>query len=325
MNTPKIITRPDEVRDTVKDAIGESNLYIEAYGVHQNNEVSDYRVGKDDKVNYHYHDHGYELFTILSGSVECVLGGKRCIAHTGDMILVKPFTPHAFAYLEDGTVWQEVILELSLYENERSLGRVVQNCPEKLEDPEFMRRFQAGNGRRDYPGFPVLDSELVEPRDMPTFRAKGDSYKSYSFPGITCNMKFAKWDLGGVKEVWELVLDQGYTLKWEFVHTPDLFIVKEGSVRVEVQNCETQIARKGDIIHIPSYTRHTITALEKNTVLHDFNCEMDLLMMLEELTLRSASNPALRTDEEFLAALKESHGCPVAWAGYSEEVSPSAT
>ena len=314
MNIPKIIIRPDETIDTVKDPIGESNLYVEPFGIHSNNEVSDYRVHGGDTVNYHYHDHGFELFTIISGSVECVLGGKRCIAYPGDMILVRPYTPHAFLYREDGTIWQETVLELSLYENERALGRVNMNCPEKLKDPAFMVRFQAGNGRKDYPNFPALQSDMVDDKDMPAFRRKGEYYKSYELPGIKMGMKFGKWDLNGQKEIWEYILDKGTSLKTEFVHSADQFIVKSGSVRVEVQNLEPQIAYAGDIINIPSYTSHTITALEDNTALHDNNCEYDMLMMLEEYAITCAEKPELKGDEAFLASLREKYECTFTWS-----------
>jgi quercetin dioxygenase-like cupin family protein len=315
MNIPKIVIRRDEMIDTVKDAIGESNLYVEPYGIYSNNEVSDYRVKGGDRVNYHIHRYGYELFTILSGSVECALGGKRCMAYPGDMILVRPFVPHAFIYREDHTVWQEIVVALSLYENERSFGRLVQNCPEKIADRDFMAAYQAHNGRTDYYDIPAMEAEEISAAAMPFLVRKADCYKSYKLPGIQMRLKFGRWDLGGLKELWEFEMEKGFTMRTDFVYSPDEFIVKNGSVRVEVQNIAPQIARTGDVIHIPNYTQHSITALEEGTVLHDCNCQMHLLMMMEEYALNSANAPSLVNNREYLEGLMKKYDCPITWAG----------
>lgn len=318
MNVPKIVIRRDEMIDVVKDSIGESNLYVEPYGIHSNNEVSDYRVHDGDKVNAHIHHRGFELFTILSGSVECSLAGKRCMAYPGDMILVRPFVPHAFIYREDNTVWQETVVALSLYENERSFGRLVQNCPEKLADRDFMVKYQMHNGRTDYYDIPAMEAEEIDPADMPFLVRKDDCYKSYKLPGITMRLKFGRWDLGGIKELWEYEMAKGFCVKTGHVYSPDQYIVKNGSVRVEVQNLAPQIARAGDVIHIPNYTSHSITALEDGTVLHDCNCQMHLLMMMEEYTLNSANDASLVNDPEYLETLMKKYDCPTSWAGMTE-------
>lgn len=318
MNIPKVVIRRDEMIDTVKDPIGESNLYVEAYGIHSNNEVSDYRVKGGDKVSAHIHRYGFELFTILSGSVECSLGAKRCMAYPGDMILVRPYVPHAFIYREDNTVWQETVVALSLYENERAFGRLVQNCPENIEDRAFMVKFQNGNGRKDYYEIPAMEAEEVAPEHMPFLVRKEDCYKRYEMPGIELRLKFGRWDLGGLKELWEYRMKKGFCMKTDFVRSPDQFIVKSGSVRVEVQHLQPQIARAGDVIHIPNYTQHSITALEDDTVVHDCNCEMELLMMLEEYTRNSANHPALVNNEAYIEELKQKYDCPVHWWGIVE-------
>ena len=311
MNNPKIVITKQDGIDQLVDPVGEGVLYLEPTGIHQINEVSDFITHKDDKVKYHIHDHGYELFVMTKGSVEAILGGKRCVANVGDMMLIKPYTPHAFRYREDGTVWQELIQQLSLFENERSIARILINCPDKLDDPEFMRLYQSRDGRIDYPEIPVMDTDLVNPAELPGFMCKEDYYKQFCIPGITWTLKYPRWELDGIKEIWEFIIDEGVTVNWgEHYHDSELFVVRQGSVKVEAQGFEPLTAYAEDIIHIPNYTAHRITSLESGTVLHDYNCRHNLLLLLEELSINKRINPDIVTDD-YLEDLLLRYDCPI--------------
>lgn len=307
----KIIISPKDELYHLKDPTGEAVLYLPPDGVHQINEVSDYIVQADGRVKYHIHKLGYELFVITSGSVEAILGGKRCVAEVGDMLLIKPWMPHAFRYREDNTVWQEVIQQLALYENELKMERIIKNCPEKLDDPDFMRYYQFNNHRIDYPGIPAMDTALVEPDDMPGLVRKNHCYKQFNIPGITCHLKFPRWELDGIKEVWEFVLAKDTAIRWDrHYHSPELFILRKGRLRVEVQGYEPMEAAPGDIITIPDYTAHSITALEDGTLVQDFNCQHDLFLLLEEIAVKKAQDPSCIT-ADYLKDAFVRYDCPI--------------
>lgn len=96
MNRERIVITPSNPAHHLEDVIdknGVGHCFLHAVGVNQINEMSDYVVHAGDMVQYHVHTHGNELFIVTEGSVDAVLGGKRAIAHKGDMLLVRPHTP----------------------------------------------------------------------------------------------------------------------------------------------------------------------------------------------------------------------------------------
>jgi len=311
MNRQKIVIHKEDEIERLVDQIGEAVLYQEAMEVNQINEVSDYITHRDDKVKYHFHVHGTELFVITKGSVDAILGGRQCKADEGDMLLVKPFMPHAFKYLEEGTTWQEIIQKLSLFEQERGWARIVKNCPEKLEDADFMHQFKLHNGRVDYAEINALETERVPKSAMTGLVAKGEYYKKYSFAGIDCMLKYPRWELEGVKEVWEFRLDKDVRIDWaDHYYDSELFAVRQGSVKVEVQDYEDKIAAAGDVISIPNYTAHSITALEPDTIIQDFNCRSQLFLMLENISI-SKNTGVLQADHDSLKNLFNRYEIPV--------------
>ena len=59
------------------------NDFIFPQGPYEKDEMSDTIYHKDATVGYHQHQKGYETFQIAKGSVECVIRGKRFVAHAG--------------------------------------------------------------------------------------------------------------------------------------------------------------------------------------------------------------------------------------------------
>lgn len=307
-------SNPEHSLETIVDPIGGvGHSYLDSLGVNRINEVADFTVKANDKVRYHIHKWGSELFTVTHGSLEAILGGKRTEVKVGDIMLIRPSTPHAFLYKEDGTSWQEVLQRLPLWDQNRTVATILKNCPEKLEDEEFMTRYRVVYGREDYPEISTLDTTWVEPCDLPGLRQKGDAYKFYKdiVPGIECRIKFTRWEMDGVKEIWEYVMDKDVTVSWDNHYpSPELFAVREGSVRVEAQGFEPQIAKVNDFISIRDYTTHRITALEPGTVIQDFNCEYNQFLMMEELEITKRIDPG-KINEAFVKEVMKRYDCPI--------------
>ena len=307
----RIIINPetDYIEETIDDN-GTGHLFHQGIGIECNLEMSDYCVNKGDIVPYHIHEYGHELFLVSKGSVDMVVGGRKTKAIEGDMILIPPFTPHAFEYSENGTVWYEIIHGMNLWDNCKSMEQIIINCPEKFEDHPFMKEFFAHEGRVDYLGYPFLELEEVKSSDLPGFSGKGMYYKKYNLPGIECRIKFPRWQLGNFKEIWEYVLDKGFSVTWGkpyFSH--EFMIVSEGSAEVEVQGYGVMTANKGSIISIPNYTEHKITALERGTVIQDFNVQFDMFLMMDELKTFRQIEPD-RMNEAFIREAFMKYKCP---------------
>ena len=306
--------------DEAIDDNGIGHLFLRGVGIQHNLEMSDYNVHKGDLVPYHYHEYGFELFVLVRGSVIAVAGGKKTAMLPGDMLLIRPWVPHAFEYQEDGTVWYEVIHGMALWEAGKSLDRIIKNCPEKFEDHEFMREYFSHEGRIDYLGYPYLNMPDASACEVPGFSGKGKCYRTYRIPGIECRLKYPRWQLGGLKEIWEFVLDQGVSASWSRPYpSPELMMVCEGNVSVEVQGYETMTAKTGDIIKIPDYTKHSITALNQGTVLQDFNVQFDMFLMMDEIETIKRKKPKT-ADIGCIKDVMSRYECPITAIGGILEV-----
>ena len=74
------------------------NDFIFPYGPYEKNEMSDTIYHEGATVGYHQHQKGYETFQIARGSVECVIRGKRFVAHAGDIIHLVPYIRYSIAW-----------------------------------------------------------------------------------------------------------------------------------------------------------------------------------------------------------------------------------
>jgi len=312
----KIVITQQDFLEYVVDEVGEGRLYVESEGPLQINEFSDYITKKGGVIRYHLHKAGHEIFIVTKGSVEIVIGGKRCIANPGDMMLIKPYTPHAFRYLEEGTTWEELIQGLALYDGVWGGERIRRNCIEKRSDPKFMQKYEKANAGLNLHEIQALEEDLVPSEQVPGFSGKGQCYKEFNIPGIRCALKYPRWDLGDVKEIWEYTLENGVSVSWDdYYPDSDFFAVRKGKVSVETQGYGTLTANEGDLIYIPNYTLHKITSLESGTVLHDFNCRHNLFFLLEELTINKRLDPGSITSD-YIKELFLRYDCPITAIDY---------
>ena len=86
------------------------------------------------------------------------------------------------------------------------------------------------------------------------------------FDGVTMKMLIARWETGGVKEVWAAEMEKGfcaesnpYPLKTEMLY------VTEGEIKVTVYD-DTFIAHKECIVKLPKYGEYRIEALSDAVV-----------------------------------------------------------
>jgi gentisate 1,2-dioxygenase len=311
MKKPRMHIKPTNYISSLRDNIAENILFTLPEGPKLINETSDYIVEKDGLMYYHEHPFGYEVFIIDKGSVACCICGKRAIAHEGDFVLIPPHVPHGFVYLEEGTIWRELFQGIDMYQIMLDQDTVRKNAPEKAEDEEFMNKLRLERGIINLPEpDPVED---VDKKDLSAFiKPKEWALKSYKYDGITLNLKIGRWELDGVKEIWEYVLDKDMVIDWTEPHGfTDLFVVKKGSVKVEVAGEKSFIAKARDIINIPNYTLHKFTVLEAGTVLHDYNCQAHLFRFLGDIERFKKNDPRKLDDPKFIEKLKDKHGLVV--------------
>jgi len=253
-----------------------------------------------DKAPVDYHDHlwGHETFLVTSGKVDAYFNHQRCMLEPGDLFFIKPHVQHGFINLEtekgQGITWVEMFEDIRMYFGVDMEMKVGTKYPELLEDPEFMGDLMDSLGdlySKEFPQVDFTDKSKVEWVRPPEFAVSRFDNAAGSFL-----LKIARWEFDGIKEVWEIRPKKG--LKVEF-GTPfgdyPLYYVLEGRMIVEADGV-TYTAEAKDFIHIPPWTRITITFPDENTRILDYNEQSHLLYILNHFSAVSKTAPGSLSD-----------------------------
>ena len=279
-----------------------SKYFIEPYGPFQHNEMLDtVYVDPDHVMCYHEHEIGAETFLVDGGSVLTTICGKKAVCTKGDIIHLAPFTPHAFTWIDPGTIWRELFQETHMAED----------CITGLRFKEYNKDAfdMSKDGQSPDSHYYTYDPVAVEvpKEEIYQIRPYNGGPIILKFPGCELRQKVARWETKGHKEIWQLCMEPGFELSWS-AQNPfySLFVVQEGSVEVRIDGMERFTAKERDILHIPSHLSGEITA-RNGAVLFDYNCEGQGLRAMEELYALFAADPK-RAGEEADAILRK-HQC----------------
>jgi len=268
--------------------------YIEPTGPFEANEMSDSIYSKGDFIPYHEHHRGLEVFLVDNGSVECHIRGKRAVAEKGDMVVITPYVPHGFTFLEDGVIWRELFQQIQMNEGILKLNRVREYHPETAVDPAFMESVMRRDGTVFFAWEPRLRD--VEKAEIPQIRPYDYSIDRFDLEGISFLQKVERLETNGHKEVWQIRADKGIELSWnEWNPHSNLFVVCSGSVLAEIDGMDAFTAGERDIINIPSYLAGRLSAKE-DCVLLDYNCVGFLYRALDELAALKEKDTAAYAD-----------------------------
>ena len=283
------------------------NDFIFPYGPYDKNEMSDTIYHEGATVGYHQHQKGYETFQIAKGSVECIIRGKRFIAHAGDIIHLVPYTSHGFKFLEEGTIWRELFQEINMSQGIMDKNTVAQHYPHFREDPEFMDMYR-GEHKSLTRLTPVPVD--VDKHTMHEVRTPEFAYSEYSGEGFDIKLKVGKWETNGVKEIWQASVKKGLEVRYDYPHANwELYYVMKGALGVTVLG-ETFVAGPDCLVHIPPFHAHSIKVLEDAEVL-DYGGETDLLALMEDLDSLKAFQSEKLEDAAFMQQFKRKYRCYV--------------
>jgi mannose-6-phosphate isomerase-like protein (cupin superfamily) len=93
---------------------------------------------------------------------------------------------------------------------------------------------------------------------------------SFRLDGVTMKMITARWENGGVNEMWAAEMEPGFYAEWvEFPTENEMYYVTEGEIKFKVYD-EEFVAYPECFVKIPLYASHSIHAL-KRSVMYDIN------------------------------------------------------
>jgi quercetin dioxygenase-like cupin family protein len=276
---------PDDALESVMEGRLKMDLYLPPYGANQMNEIRDFTALEAGyRVGYHYSDKGMETFAVIKGSVEVVLNGKKFILTEGDILNVEAWCPYGMTFLEEGTVVREM-------------------CTDR------------NNKEYDLPEPATVADAAKE--DIGEAAVSGKGLYEFSAEGINLILKVGRWQLGGYKEIWEMKLDKGYRIQYnDKAESEGLFIVNSGRFMVEVDGKEVP-ADAGDLIHIPVCTSYSLTALDEDCVIRDFNVSCHLFRLLEMIEAAQDYFPEKLGDKEYFDYLISANNA-VKFEGFSK-------
>ncbi|MCL1896998.1 MAG: hypothetical protein FWG03_10695 [Clostridiales bacterium] len=245
--------------------------------MYRNEKVKDITVSESGNMaRYHYAEKGAKTFTIMKGSAEAVLNGKRFTLAEGDIFNAEAWQPYSISLLSDDTVVREV-----------SSGR---RGPEQaLPDPAAVAD---------------VDKSYVQ-----EVAEKGKGIYEFSAKGVKLLLKVGRWQLGGFKEIWECCIDKGY--RAAFSSSPDregLYMVRGGSFRVEAGG-EEFIAGEGEdgLVRVPAGAAFAFTALEDGCVIQAFNVSCHLFRLLEMVEAARDYFPEKLEEQDYIDYLFEAN------------------
>ncbi|MCL2126533.1 MAG: cupin domain-containing protein [Oscillospiraceae bacterium] len=301
-----VIADIDEMADG-SEPLSRCRYFIEPYGPFMINECCEANYFTGNRVPYHEHTSGYETFLIDGGAVEVMSYSKKAVARKGDIVHIPPYSPHSIHVIEDGTIWRAFHQGLRLTQGMIDERRIRDMYPDIFNAPTFRQDIMSRQHSSVW--YDYLSPECVDvpASDMGMIRLFDASLAKYSIGGAELRLKVARTETGGAKEVWQLMLKRGYTLKIlpNNMH-PLLFDVFSGAAELKLDGLPAIQATARDLLHIPNFLAGSITTLE-DTVLLDCGCQGFLTRMMDEMQAYKVREPAKLNDRDFILALMKKY------------------
>lgn len=204
------------------------------------------------RVPYHYHEKGFLTFLIKKGAVKVTLNGRVFTLEEGDMINFEPFCPYGFEIVAANTQIREMYTDFEQVDN-------------YFELPE------------------PVDCEAAEKDEIFFAMPKDSGRHVFSHEGISFYQKTARYQLGGLKEIWEYRIDKGYKLSFDSKCDEEaVYFVKSGGFEVTSEGKTFRASEEDqELIRIPANTAYSIKAMADDCALIDFNVTSHLFRLLE--------------------------------------------
>jgi quercetin dioxygenase-like cupin family protein len=265
----------------------------------------------DDVISLHEHRVGYETFFIDSGRAYLYTGGKKCLVTKGDILCLQPYQAHGTVFVEPAK-HRGSLHNMHSANDTPAISALMGYEADALKNPE-VSPFRSGGDffRRERPVFkevPAAEVAAVRNPARPTV--------FYEFEGVTMKQISARWENGGVCELWCADMAAGFHAEWMQCpkHREQLY-VREGEVRITVYG-EDYTAYAGCLVNIPKFASHSLTALSRAEV---YDCCGQTMWeeFLQDYTSIRTYDPGRLKNPETLAALKERYGCQIRSVGFA--------
>ena len=206
----------------------------------------------------HYHKTHAETFYIVSGQVEWTVGGKTQLLKAGDLVHIPAYTVHSVKVVGNEDMRTLMVYQPGGFEEHMWFHENL--TPEQLKDPKIQKQLAIID---DF-YLPEANTPLAtQPIEHFNLASKRLSYKDDGTSDVALSSKTSGGRLNIQDEIWEV----GFSVEPHFhkAHS-ETFYILDGRVEWTVGG-ETHILSRGDAVHIPANTVHSVKTLD-NKPLH---------------------------------------------------------
>jgi mannose-6-phosphate isomerase-like protein (cupin superfamily) len=224
----------------------------------------------------------------------------------GSIVFFQPTQAHGMSFREPSK-YRGVMHDFKNSDTARERALLKQKRPDIAKSPDYMPRFVSpkfDSSMRE--AFPCVE---VPVEQVSAVRHIKRPLETYKLDGVTMKLITARWENGGVNEMWAAEMEPGFYAEWvEFPTENEMYYVTEGEIKFKVYD-EEFTAYPECFVKIPLYASHSIEAVKKS-VMYDINGLPRWQAYLQD---RAAilNDPARANHHELLESLKAKYGVQI--------------
>ena len=266
--------------------------------------VTDSVFHPQPSAHCHYHRNAYEIFFWSMAPFDFYSGGKVAEVQPGSITLHRPYDAHGFAF-RDLTRKVGFFHRMDMTLDDGMCGALLrEKRPDARKRPDFPKvgPVLPDIARAEDP----VDYKRVDWKEMDSVRHISRPLAVEHFDGVTMKMLIARWETGGVKEVWAAEMERGFTAcSNPFPLKTEMLYVTEGEVKFTVYD-DTFVAHRECIVKLPKYGEYRIEALT-DAVVYDVNGQTEWFGLFRDLSSIRCTDPARLADGEAMRELRFRH------------------
>ena len=259
------------------------------------------------RIFMHDHHDGYETFFVESGSMTLFIDGKKCLVEKGNIIHLQPYQAHGMIYHDD-VIYRGAFHDWNCIDDAVSTSLLETYHPDAKKYPEFMGMLMENidmyfrEAAADYIESPASEVTAVRNPARPL--------QQFSFDGCVMKMITARWENGGVNELWLAELEPGFTAEWvDYPSAQELYYINKGEIKFKVYDTEFT-AGQDCLVKIPKYAPHSMEAL-KQSAIYDVGGLTKWQAFLGDYVSVKKYDPERLKDDAAMAALRKKYGCNI--------------
>jgi len=309
---PHAATRPDgsiiEEQGTINFSEGPHRLFCFTDSVVYPEPGAD---TDPNKIMFHEHQEGWEAFFLDEGTLDLYVDGKKAFVEAGSIVFYQPYQAH-------GLVFHSPVKIRGFFHDWKSTDTIPQRellkkmRPEVLQDGYYQKHILS----KEHDHFlrePIVCRE-VPVEQMSAVRHIDRPMEAIELEGVTMKMLAARWENGGVNELWAAEMEPGFHAEWlPYPAHPEMFYITAGEIEFKVYD-ETFTAYPECLVKIPIYAEHSIRVLKK-AVMYDIGGLTRWQGLLEDYASIRKYDPARAGDRDAITALKAKYGCQILSCG----------